>query len=425
MTEADADLNQVYNIPVENVRIINCFQCLFMLDLLNRTRYEKEYSEMKKLLILVIEGCSLEYISLENTPNIYRIAKDGFCKCVKAAVPTIYNVNHTTILSGKFPCEHKVIGNSVYLPETGKAELLENSGHKEIETIMDFMRRKGASTALLTVRNEVLETLGRSVDFGISAEKPKDILIRYLDMPEPPPVESLQAATWILDACYRLVKKNSIDAVYCATNDALMRKYAPDSKESIRQMKKIDDWLGRIYDLDHDREIYITGGYGISGKPHLVNLQTILSKNGFNVVCHTPFQEMRNQDTKKAVGTKPFNQIGMRFLYLKDDNKQKNEELLDFLEAAPYVDMVSPKEEASKRFNLPMELIGDYLVFAAEGYVFADFDGEELEVESARSNGSLLERAIPLIAVNAAEVPEKYRYSRDIVKIIMESAERI
>jgi phosphonoacetate hydrolase len=87
--------------------------------------------------------------------------------------------------------------------------------------------------------------------------------------------------------------------------------------------------------------------------------------------------------------------------------------------------MVSPKGEAAKRFNLPEGHIGDYLVFAADGCAFADFDGEETELESARSNGSLLERAIPLIAVNAAEVPEKYRYSRDIVKIIKESRNRL
>lgn len=370
---------------------------------------------MKKLLILVIEGCSLEYISLENTPNIYRIAKDGFCKCVKAAVPTIYNVNHTTILSGKFPCEHGVIGNSIYHPETGELELLENVGPKDTDTIMDFMRKKGSSTALLTVRSEVLNLFGRNVDFGISVESPKDILVRYLDMPAPPPVESLQAATWILDACYRLIKKNTIDTVYCATNDAMMRSYAPDTMESIKQMRKIDEWLGKIYDLDQNREIYITGGYGMNSKPNLINLQAILDKNGFNVFCHSPYHEDSSAQMPAQLG-------GLRFLYLKDDKKKK--ELENFLEEARYVDMVSPKEEACKRFNLPIDLIGDYLVFAADGYAFADFDGETFELESARSNGSLLERAIPLIAVNAAEVPEKYRYSRDIVKIIMESADR-
>ncbi|HVI41396.1 MAG TPA: alkaline phosphatase family protein [Anaerovoracaceae bacterium] len=371
---------------------------------------------MKKLLIIVIEGCSLEYISLETTPNIYRIAKDGFCKCVKAAVPTIYNVNHTTILSGKFPSEHRVIGNCIYHPETGEKELLENSGHVKTETIMDFMHQKGVSTALLTVRSEVLENLGRSVDFGISVENSKDILVRYLDMPAPPPVESLQAATWVLEACYRLLKKNTLNAVYCATNDFMMRQYAPDSYESIRQMRRIDEWLGKIYDLDHDREIYITGGYGINSKPHLINLQAILNRNGFDVFCHSTYHE-------NPADHNQLQQSGMRFLYLKDNRKQEQEELESFLEKAAYVDMVSPKEEAAKRFNLPLDMIGDYLVFAADGYAFADFDGEEHEMESFRSNGSLLERAIPLIAVNAAEVPEKYRYSRDIVKIIIETAD--
>lgn len=378
---------------------------------------------MKKLLILVIEGCSLEYISLENTPNIYRIARDGFCKCVKAAVPTIYNVNYNSILSGKFPCEHGLIGNAVYHPETGEIEQLQIPNSKDTETIMDFMHKKGASTALLSVRNEVLENLGRNIDFGISVEKPKEILLRYLEMPAAPPVDSLHAATWILDACYRLIKKNAMDAIYCATNDAMMRQYAPGSREAIRHMRKIDDWLGRIYDLDHDREIYITGGYGMNSKPHLINLQAVLDKNGFDVFCHSPYRE-NPPVPDHPVGQNPANQYGLRFLYLKDDQKQREKELVQFLESAPYVDMVSPKEEASKRYNLPMDLIGDYLVFAADGYAFAEFDGEEMELEQARSNGSLLERAIPLIAVNAAEVPEKYRYSRDIVKIIMESEDR-
>ncbi|MEL7656960.1 MAG: alkaline phosphatase family protein, partial [Bacillota bacterium] len=215
--------------------------------------------------------------------------------------------------------------------------------------------------------------------------------------------------------CYRLIKKNSIAAVYCTTNDYMMKQYSPDSPEALRQMKKIDDWLGKIYDLDHEREIYITGGYGMNSKPHLINLQEILKINGYDVICHSHYDE----DSADHI----INQIaGMRSLYLNDDQMDKADEMVKFLEEAAYVDMVSPKEEAAKRFNLPIDQIGDYLVFAAEGYTFADFDGEELEMESLRSNGSLLERAIPLIAVNAGEVPEKYRYSRDIVKIIMESS---
>jgi len=204
-----------------------------------------------------------------------------------------------------------------------------------------------------------------------------------------------------------------MDIIYCTTNDYMMRNFAADSPEALKHMKKIDDWLGKIYDLDHDREMYITGGYGINSKSHLINLQAILDEKGFDVVSQSPYSESEDGQEIKQ-------QSGMRFLYLNENQKIKEEELVAFLEEQPYVDMVSPKEEASKRFNLPIDLIGDYLVFAADGYTFAEFDGVELELEEARSNGSLYERAIPLIAVNAGEAAEKYRYSRDIVKVIME-----
>ena len=374
---------------------------------------------MKKLLIIVIEGCSPEYISLENTPNIYRIARDGFCKGVKAAVPTIYNVNHTTILTGKFPCEHGLLGNTTY---SGSGPLKSEPDQDLIcmDTIMDFLRRRGASTALLTVRSEILERMGRNVDYGISLENSKDILVRYLDMPVPPPVESMQASLWILEACYRLIKKNTMDVIYCATNDFMMRKYGPETPEAIRQMKKIDDWLGKIYDLDHEREIYITGGFGVNSKPHLVNLQRVLNDHGYNVTCRSP-QRDRLPDSEVILDT------GLQFLFLNrlqesgsEAQAEMEQKLVKFLEEAPFISMVSPREEAAKRFNLPAEKIGDYVVFSADDYTFAEFDGKELELEPFRSSGSLSERAIPLIAVNSEEAPEKYRYSRDIVKIIME-----
>jgi phosphonoacetate hydrolase len=383
---------------------------------------------MKKLLIIVIEGCSLEYISLERTPNLYRIAKNGFCKCVKAAVPTIYNVNHASILTGKFPSEHGVIGNALSYPSQGNEDSnpsddLSNQNYSFIasRTVFDFMRGRGASTALLSARSEVGELLGRNVDFGICLERPKDILVRFLDMQAPPPAESLEASIWILEACYRLIKKNTMDVIYCTTNDYMMRNFAPESPEAILQMKKIDDWLGKIYDLDHDREIYITGGFGVTEKPRLINLQRKLQGNGFEVECKTPHHDQPGKDGILI-------QTGMQFLSLNrggsianpPKDKSREEELVQFLEAAPFIDLVSPKAEASKRYNLPEDLIGDYVVFAAEGYTFADFDGEELELEEFRSNGSLHERAIPLVAVNADEAPEKYRYSRDVVKTIME-----
>lgn len=73
---------------------------------------------MDKVMILVIDGCSPEYLTKETAPNIYRIAENyGFHKFVECVMPSVTNVNHASILSGKWPDKTGVIGNYYYNPE--------------------------------------------------------------------------------------------------------------------------------------------------------------------------------------------------------------------------------------------------------------------------------------------------------------------
>lgn len=372
---------------------------------------------MDKILIIVIDGCALEYISRENTPNFYRIAKNGFCKCVKAAIPSVTNVNHASILSGKFPSEHGVVGNYFYNKETGEQGFIESAGYIKTDTILDLFHRRGASTALLTVKGKILEVFGSGVDFGISVQNPNEILVRYLDMDRPPGVATLEANKWILKACYNLIKKNNTDVVYCTTNDYMMHNFAPNTKEADAQMKEIDKWIGKIYDLDPNREIYITADHGMNKKSKVINLQAVMDRMKFDIVCHPPIKD-------RYVENHIYQEGGVLYLYFKEEAKKKEDEIVKFLGELPYVELICTKEEAGKRYNLPVDNIGDYVIFASEECAFGELDGEELETDQVRTHGSLYERAVPLIAVNAREEAAKYRCSRDIVKIIAESLEK-
>ena len=369
---------------------------------------------MNKKLIIVIDGCAPEYLSRENTPNLYRIAEDGFFKFVKSAVPSVTNVNHATILTGKFPCNHGVVGNYFYDRKTGAQGFIESSDFIKIETFLETLHNRGVSTALLTVKGKVLEVFGTGVDYGLSAEKPDLRLVEALGMQSPPRVGTLEANGWIMEACYRLLEKNNPDVVYCTTNDYMMHNYAPGTPEAIRQMSEIDGWIGRIYDLDHSREIYITADHGMNQKTHLINLQAVMDRKGYAVVCHPPLKD-------RFVENHIYQEGGALYLYFKEENDAKTGEILSFLREAPYVELLCSKEEAAERFSLPVDNIGDYLVLAAEDCAFGELEGEELFTDKVRTHGSLHEREIPLIAVNAKEAPERYEYSRDIVKLIMES----
>jgi len=269
----------------------------------------------------------------------------------------VTNVNHATILTGKFPYEHGIIGNYYYNTETGEQGFIENLKVSQ-GTIIDYIRKQGGTTAFLSVKADVLDVFGRGVSFGICVERTNEILNRYLDMPNPPSIGSLDANTWILEACYRIIKKNNPDIVYCTTNDYMMHNYEPETKEAVAHMHEIDVLIGKIYDLDHTREIYITADHGINNKTAIINLQTIMNNKGFDVVCHPPVKD-------KHIQNHPYQEGGVLYLYLK--NVDKKVEIIEFLEDNPYIESVCTKEEANRKYNLPVDKIGDYVVFSADG----------------------------------------------------------
>ena len=86
---------------------------------------------MDKILLVVIDGCAPEYLTRETAPGLYGLADSlGFVKIVKSAVPSVTNVNHACILSGRFPEETRVVGNYYYNRQTKEEGFIETKGRK-------------------------------------------------------------------------------------------------------------------------------------------------------------------------------------------------------------------------------------------------------------------------------------------------------
>jgi phosphonoacetate hydrolase len=370
---------------------------------------------MKKTLLVVIDGCALDYLSDETTPNIMKIGRDGFFKTVKSAIPSVTNVNHATILTGSFPNEHGVTGNYYYNPQTGEQAFIEGPGHLKKETILDIYAKQGRTTALLSVKGKVVHVFGASVKTKISAQEPDKNLLNRLNLKNPPAVSSLEANDWIFNACFNLIQKDDPDFVYCTTNDYMMHNFAPETKQAKTHMAEIDHWIGKIYDLDHEREIYITADHGMNPKNHLVNMQKKLDAKGFNTICLPPIKD-------RYLENHIYQEGGTLYIYTKES--VRNADLVRYLNSLPFVERVYEKAEAAKVFSLPIENIGDYVILADSTTAFAETENEDKFVE-VRTHGSLHEQEIPLISVNARLSADAYTYSRDIVKYIIEDMESI
>ena len=99
---------------------------------------------MKKVMILVIDGCNPKYITEKTAPALFSAAKkSGFAKTVECAMPSVTNVNHACILSGRWPEDTKVIGNYYYDPETGDEGFIEERGYMKAETILQSYKEQG------------------------------------------------------------------------------------------------------------------------------------------------------------------------------------------------------------------------------------------------------------------------------------------
>ena len=70
--------------------------------------------------------CSRLYLA-EHAPQLHKLAKEtGFAKKVQCAMPSVTNVNHACILSGKWPMDTGVIGITIMTRKQKKKALLKN-----------------------------------------------------------------------------------------------------------------------------------------------------------------------------------------------------------------------------------------------------------------------------------------------------------
>lgn len=367
---------------------------------------------MKKVLIIVIDGCAPAYLNEDTAPNIFRLAAQAgsFAKTVEGAIPSVTNVNHSCILSGVFPEDTHVVGNYYYDRTTGEQGFIEGKGFMKAPTILEKYKAAGGKTALLTVKGKILDVFGAGVDIGISVQKPDPQLLESLDLPLPPPVQSPDSTRWIFGAAYRCIQKEDPDLVYCTTNDFVMHHYGPKTRQAREQIRAIDAYVAQIHELDPQRQIYITADHGMNQKTTLINFQTISDAAGFHVVCVPPLKD-------RYIENHIYQEGGILYLYLKDPNEAAA--YLKMLADQPAIEQVLSAKEAATLYHLPEKEIGDYVAFAAEDCAFGEVEGTVLHTDQVRTHGSLYERTVPLVAIHAAASADHYAYSKDIVRHLL------
>jgi len=354
----------------------------------------------KKTIFVCLDGCGPEYIDQSDTPNIDRMATNGFYWIGNSVIPSVTNVNNVSIVTSSPPAVHGITSNYYYDRQSKQGVFMESPDFLLAETVLQRAQKEDLSTAVLTTKDKLLRLLGKDVDTVISAESPSDWLLQSIG--QPGHIYSAEINIWLFRALKVVLREKQPDVVYIATTDYMMHKYAPEAEESKAHIHALDRLLGDVLD-EHDAQMLLTADHGMLDKTVAVDLAQILIEQGITAEV-IPIIKDRYVVHHGNLG-------GSAYIYLDERDIDK---AVIILKGCKGVEEVWLQADAAEEFQLYRERIGDIFVLADSDCVFG-VDATQISLP-IRSHGSRYESKVPIIGYGL-KPPKQWENNFDITRV--------
>ena len=374
----------------------------------------RTYSWPKKTTIVICldgsepgkDGYIEKAIEMGFMPCMKSIIGKGTYEIGKCAMPSFTNVNNLSIVTGTTPDVHGICANFFYNQDEKKETLMNDDSFLRAPTIFEAFEKSGANLAVITAKDKLKKLLGKNLKKSIcfSAEKAdlanlKDCrienVLKLVGKPVPE-VYSADLSEFICAAAVKILERgDKIDLMYLSTTDYIQHKCAPGSDIANAFYKMIDGYIEKL--LSFGCKVAFTADHGMKAKsnadgtPNVIYLQDLLNKNfpkeSCNVICTITDPYVIHHG---ALGS---------FVTIYIENKEKINEIKEYIQKIEGIDVALTKEEAVRKLNQPEDRIGDLVVTCKASFALGkgekDHDLSQLK-EPLRSHGGLDETSIPI-----------------------------
>lgn len=363
-------------------------------------------------VVVCIDGSEPDYHELAmksgRMPFFSRLAEsgDGTFLVGDCTVPSFTNPNNVSIATGAPPSVHGICGNSYLDPASDDEVMMNDPELLRAPSIFAAFDAAGAGVAVVTAKDKLRRLLGHGLEKSIcvsaeradqanAAENGIDNLVEFVGRPVPD-VYSADLSEFVMAAGVRILKEHRPDLMYLTLTDYVQHKYAPGTPEADDFYAMIDGYLAELHELG--AVVAVTADHGMNaksttdGRPRIVYLEETLD-------------EALGQGRSRVVlpiadpYTRHHGSLGSFALVYLDGRTEAAARAV--MSATPGVAEVVGRVEASDRFELPADRIGDLVVMGDRhvtlGRSTADHDLSELD-RPLRSHGGLTEQRVPVIA---------------------------
>ncbi|WP_174364075.1 phosphonoacetate hydrolase [uncultured Caballeronia sp.] len=360
-------------------------------------------------IIVCIDGCEQEYINQAiqagKAPFLASLPAFGTVTAGDCVVPSFTNPNNLSIVCGAPPSVHGICGNFFFDQEANEEVLMNDAKYLRAPTILAELARAGQRVAVVTAKDKLRSLLGHQMK-GIcfSAEKADQVnlvehgienIVARVNMPVPP-VYSAELSQFVFAAGLSLLNNERPDLMYLSTTDYVQHKHAPGTPEANAFYEMMDGYFSRYHELG--AVVAITADHGMNaktdaiGRPNIVFLQDLLDARYGQAFARVllpitdPYVVHHG-----ALG-------GYATIYLRDPESQRD--VTAFLAGIAGVEAVFTRAQASEKFEVPQDRIGDLVVLGERLTVLGSAaDKHDLTglTVPLRSHGGLSEQRVPLI----------------------------
>ena len=361
-------------------------------------------------VVICFDGCDPEYIRRGLAdgilPNIARFQETGFFGMADAVVPTFTNPNNASIVTGVPPAVHGISGNYYLDRATGEERMITDAALMRCGTILAAMADAGVPTAAVTAKDKLRLMLARNLEgIGFSSEKADQATMAgngIADVEEMvgrarPDQYSADLSLYVLDAGIKLLERGAAKLLYLSLSDFVQHAHAPGEREADAFNRTVDDRIGRL--AAAGAVVGVVADHGMNdksragGEPNVVFLEEELNRRfgdgAVRVICPITDPFVRHHG---ALGS---------FVRVYVRATTDIAALMQASAALPGVEAVVEGAEAARRFQLPLDLEGDFVVLGDAGTVIgaaaAEHDLSGLAGHRLRSHGGLGEQRVPFM----------------------------
>src|SRR5215469_3738409 len=383
---------------------------------LNGRRYRKP---QRPTVVICADGCDPQYVDHGIAdgifPTIASFANKGYLGTADAVLPTFTNPNNVSIVTGVPPSVHGISGNYCLDRSSGREIMMTEPELMRSETILALMARGGVPTAAVTAKDKLRKLLGRNLDGICFSSEYADAAIETLVGRGRPDMYSADLSLFVLDAGIVLLERGMARLLYLSLSDYVQHAHAPGAPEADAFNRAVDERVCRFIELG--AVVGIVADHGMNdkalpnGQPHVIFLEDELNSRfgagSVRVICPITDPFVRHHG---ALGS---------FVRVYVRGAAAVSTLMAAAAALPGVAVVLDAASAAKRFELPPDREGDFVVLGdantAIGASRAEHDLSGLAGHRLRSHGGLGERQVPFI-LSRSLIPE-YRLHAETARL--------